>query len=672
MPSQFGGVAIDDSQPVGSMTGSRFGGIPLDDSNRPSITQTIADQAAQGATFGFGDETKAAFGAGTDYVGKKGAQLLGYDQPDKSLGDFYNQGLQKNRQDLNMEMQDSPVTSIVSNLAGGLLTGGLGADTSAGSAITNSLRSGSLPIRALKGAGLGAASGAAFGFGQGQGDLGQRFDSAEQGAGIGALTGGAIPVAGSALSDVAQTGKNAVKGLLARSPEAVQNAAEALKDTASGIYDKMRSVGATLNPTSSQGLISSLDSAVAGNQFIPELNPKTLAIVNHIKQAANNGDLGLNDLDQYRRLLGKVGNSEDGVSAGSVRQAIDNHVNGLTGTDLSNGSTDAVDLLNQGRKQYQQASKFEDISDILTKADGDPNKIKSGLTRYLNNDKNLRGWSDDEISALKDAASNSGTEKLLKLGGKFGLDLGTSLTPGNTVAPIVGGALGGIAAPIAGTGARITQKLTARAKAESLLNTIENGSNGSVNKPISSLLAAPAANALDASPAQQIQVQPQTMPTTSQSNTQNPDLDSFMQKEAKAESNNNPNAQSKTSSASGLFGFTNKTWAQMVGKYGKETGIDLADKNDPKAQAIMAKKLALDNIDELQGTLGRTPTTGELYMAHFLGANGAAKLINADPNKEAIMLFPRNVLDANRSIFFDGKQPRTAGEVYKLLASKVS
>lgn len=634
----------------------------------PDMFDTVSDNALQGATFGLGN--RAASGL---------AALVQTGINGKPVSENYKAARDTETQRLGDEMQQHPVVSIAANIGGALATGGLGADTAAGSAITNSLRSGNTLARVGKGALAGSVSGAAYGAGTAGYD--QSLEGAKQGAITGAVTGGAIPAAGAVLSDVGGTLGNAAKGVLARSPDAVQDAAESLKSKASDLYNQMRQVGATLNPASSTSLSSNVDSAVAANQFIPELNPKTLAIVNHLKAAAQNGNLGLNDLDQYRRLLGRVGGSEDGVSAGAVRQAIDDHVNSLTGKDLSSGSTDAVDLLNQGRKQYQQASKFEDISEILTKADGDPNKIKAGLTRFLNNEKNTRGWSGDELKALKDAASSTGTEKLLKMGGKFGIDLGTSLTPGNTIGPVLGGAVGGLGAPVAGTAARIGQKLSARGGAENLLTTLQNGGGKAASQPISGVLSAPAGGI-----AQQIKsnggqptapippaLVPQSVTMQPMSyNTQAPepdvpDVSSF----AKAESSNNPNARNPHSSASGLYGFTNKTWADMVARYGKQTGIDLGDKNNSQAQTTMVGLLAKDNIKSLNSTLGRMPSKGELYMAHVLGASGAAKLINADPNQEAIMLYPRQVLDANRSIFFDDKQPRTAGEVQQLLASKV-
>lgn len=150
--------------------------------------------------------------------------------------------------------------------------------------------------------------------------------------------------------------------------------------------------------------------------------------------------------------------------------------------------------------------------------------------------------------------------------------------------------------------------------------------------------------------------------------------DQLMGAFAKAESNNNPNAKNPNSSASGLMQFTDGTWRQMVKRYGAETGISLQDKGDPKAQKVMAQLYAKDNINRMQPFLKRMPTRGELYIGHFLGADGALRLINAantQPDKQAIMLFPKAVTSANHSIFFNGDRPKTALQVYQHLASKV-
>jgi transglycosylase-like protein with SLT domain len=146
--------------------------------------------------------------------------------------------------------------------------------------------------------------------------------------------------------------------------------------------------------------------------------------------------------------------------------------------------------------------------------------------------------------------------------------------------------------------------------------------------------------------------------------------DSLLKKIATVESNNNPNARSRTSSASGLYQFTNGTWKNMVNKYGKEYGIALKDKNNPEAQKIMAEKLLEDNRQSLKNSINRNPTNGELYLAHFMGAGGAAKLIKSNPNAIAARVFPEEAR-ANKTIFFKNSRPRTIKEVYKEVTNKV-
>jgi len=144
----------------------------------------------------------------------------------------------------------------------------------------------------------------------------------------------------------------------------------------------------------------------------------------------------------------------------------------------------------------------------------------------------------------------------------------------------------------------------------------------------------------------------------------------LLNKIAKVESGGNPNARSNTSSASGLFQFTDSTWKEMVNKHGKEYGITNRDKNDPEAQKIMAQKLLDDNKKYLTKALERNPSNGELYLAHFMGAGGAAKLISSNPSQVAARIFPKEA-KANKAIFFSGNRPRTTKEVYNLITTKV-
>jgi hypothetical protein len=166
---------------------------------------------------------------------------------------------------------------------------------------------------------------------------------------------------------------------------------------------------------------------------------------------------------------------------------------------------------------------------------------------------------------------------------------------------------------------------------------------------------------------------------------------------AKMESNFNPTASASTSSARGLFQFIDQTWLGTVKEAGSQLGYgNYADaitksssgsysvgdpaarsailklRDDPQAASAMAGVLTQSNSFRLTGKIGRRPTDGELYMAHFMGVGGAAKLIaNAEDNPRAsgARLFP-NAAAANRSIFYERGRARTVAEVYSVLTSR--
>jgi hypothetical protein len=87
----------------------------------------------------------------------------------------------------------------------------------------------------------------------------------------------------------------------------------------------------------------------------------------------------------------------------------------------------------------------------------------------------------------------------------------------------------------------------------------------------------------------------------------------------------------------------------------------------------MAAAFTQGNAAQLSAALGRQPSEGELYIAHFLGSEGAMKLIStmtSQPGANAAQMFPQ-AASANASIFFDKSgQPRSVSEVYATLTSR--
>jgi hypothetical protein len=168
---------------------------------------------------------------------------------------------------------------------------------------------------------------------------------------------------------------------------------------------------------------------------------------------------------------------------------------------------------------------------------------------------------------------------------------------------------------------------------------------------------------------------------------------------AKMESDFNPTAGASTSSAHGLFQFIDQTWLATVKEAGAQFGYgNYADaitkssdgsysvsdpgarksimklRDDPTVASAMAAALTQSNSFKLTGMIGRRPSDSELYMAHFMGVGGAAKLIgNAEDNPQAsaARLFP-NAAAANRSIFYDRTtgRARSVSEVYSVLQQR--
>jgi hypothetical protein len=167
---------------------------------------------------------------------------------------------------------------------------------------------------------------------------------------------------------------------------------------------------------------------------------------------------------------------------------------------------------------------------------------------------------------------------------------------------------------------------------------------------------------------------------------------------AQVESRLNPNARAQTSSARGLYQFIEQTWLETMKRAGATHGYThyadaitrtnsgryvvqdpalkgeiLKLRGDPTANALMAGAFTNRNSELLTTRLGRAPTEGELYMAHFLGPSGAARLISLagrNPDANAAASF-RSAARANRSIFFDRQgHARGAADVTTVLTGR--
>ena len=121
----------------------------------------------------------------------------------------------------------------------------------------------------------------------------------------------------------------------------------------------------------------------------------------------------------------------------------------------------------------------------------------------------------------------------------------------------------------------------------------------------------------------------------------------------------------------GLASFANQISQGSDGRFHAANSADraaiLALRKDPQVAALMAGEYSNATRATLEASLGRGVCGGELYAAHFLGADAACRLIrmnSAAPGTNAAQAFPAAAA-SNRSVFYrpDGSA-KSVREVY--------
>lgn len=316
---------------------------------------------------------------------------------------------------------------------------------------------------------------------------GARLEEAGKQTATGAAFGKGLKTLGEGYQAVKGELKTAKEGLKARLPEELIDAGNAIKQKSTQLFEALKEGGSKIRPQAGSHIANEVENAIKeSGKLHPKLHGDTMAIVDDLKEAVKGDKFDLTELHQYTQLLndvvkkntdalGKV--NPDGFKAISALNKIDEVVHNLKPNYLiESGNLEAPKILDEAKKQWAQYRKFDKITNIIEKADGDSNRTKQLLKNFLSNRKNLRGFTSEEVDGLKKIALNTPGEKILKTLGKFGFDFGTSRSGGNTVLPFITGASGlPHAAPLVavGTAGRQIQKYITNGRVEEALKIIE-------------------------------------------------------------------------------------------------------------------------------------------------------------------------------------------------------
>lgn len=226
-----------------------------------------ARSSLQGLTFGFGDEITAGL------VSMPAALSTG-----DSISDVYKDIRDSEREQQKDYITNNPREAVVTELAGGLLTGGVGAAKILGTQTAKKLPS------LIKLPAVGAAEGAVYGVGTGE-DTQDRIDKAKTGAVIGAV---AAPVVGAVgkhvVEPVASVAKNALTSTpITKAKDLVRRAIESDGVNESQVIEAYESLG-------SQGLLGDISTSARNIvRDVRSQSPVTANIARDVLEARQQG-----------------------------------------------------------------------------------------------------------------------------------------------------------------------------------------------------------------------------------------------------------------------------------------------------------------------------------------------------------------------------------------------
>ena len=346
---------------------------------------------------------------------------------------------------------------------------------------------GKLGARMLKsGLATGALSGVA-GFANAEGGAGQRLQNAYDVAPMGAVIGGAIPIAGSALQGLMQNRMTA-RAIKAGAKNAPSS--DELRAMGNAAYQQVDNAGVQIAPQAfdrARGTI--LDDLRANTGFDELPGPGSLtpyaARASQIMGEASarmgadpTAALPFKALDQMRRqagaAAGNVTNKTDQQAGMRIIEGLDDFVKNLGPGDVVAGDIAALNqAIPKARETWSRMTKSQTIDNAIEAGgnytSGASSGIRNQFAAILRDKKAAARFTEGERAAMRRVVNGSIPEQLLNL---------ASGGMGQIAQTFGGGAAGGIPGAFAGAGAAAgTRKLAegvTRRKAETVRGLVAN------------------------------------------------------------------------------------------------------------------------------------------------------------------------------------------------------
>ncbi len=239
-----------------------------------------------------------------------------------------------------------------------------------------------------------------------------------------------------------------------------------IKQQASNLYQKIDDAGVLIKSEPFGQLVNKIKVDIGGK--IRQIRqPNVVDAINQLDEATGSA-MTLRKLQDLRSSISEIKlskNMSESKFAGDIIKELDDFVDNLDASKLvapAQGDVEAIKLVPQARNLWKQARKSELLDEIYEKAGLQPNakyddvvfstKLRDQFRNLATNKNKLRGFTEEEVKAIKDAAQRGRVENALRA---FGKPLQGTVLQGQNVASLsipalIGFKLGGPTGAVVG------------------------------------------------------------------------------------------------------------------------------------------------------------------------------------------------------------------------------
>lgn len=241
-----------------------------------------------------------------------------------------------------------------------------------------------------------------------------------------------------------------------------------LREYANAAYKAADDAGVVIHPGSFKSFVDRVAGATRQAGVDKDIHPKATAAIRRLQEAVEEGEpLKLKDMEILRRVANAAGKSIDADErriAKIIKGQFDDYMGRLGQADVVAGDPQAASAaLSTARNLWSRMSKAEVVQDAIEKAgvragqftgSGFENALRTQFRQIAMNDKRMRGFSKAEQEAIKKVAMGGPIDNALRMLGKLAPTGVISGGIGAGAGYAVGGPVGAVAVPLAGTLAR--------------------------------------------------------------------------------------------------------------------------------------------------------------------------------------------------------------------------